>query len=74
MDLDELAGDAPTGTDGRDAMDEQLLPRDRDSSFEPKIVGKRKRRLSGIDGTRGRVAGPEQYGGTNAPGIRSCSG
>jgi putative transposase len=25
------------------------VPRDRDSSFEPKIVGKRKRRLSGID-------------------------
>ena len=25
------------------------VPRDRDGSFEPKIVGKRKRRLSGID-------------------------
>ena len=25
------------------------VPRDRDSSFEPKLVGKRQRRLSGVD-------------------------
>jgi putative transposase len=29
---------------------EVAIPRDRDGSFEPQIVGKRQRRLSGIDG------------------------
>ena len=39
------------------------VPRDRDGSFEPKIVAKRKRRLSGVDEYRTRSAsGPVRQG------------